>query len=694
MDVSGKMSCVVTADPPGQLWCWGYNAPNHGFLGVPDGQISGDRDGVSYSAAPVRSAVSGAVSPPGPYIQFVHGCDIHSNRSQWFPHVVRCEPLGGQRLRLYGLGLALRHGDAPTITVGGVSCANVTRHSTSYVSCALPPHNGGAHALRLTRQAMTADGEVRATEWRGVVRYESQAGFEVPVPSYVTGCVDSPTPADGTSTVCTWAPATRLTIVGWNFGSAATAIRVQAGDVTCTDVAHGHAAPASSASNKCVAMTAAPAGYTSEHSGVAATNVASLGAVRCATGYAGAATVSCPTPGAAFVFAGCAPDSSRCAVPSDHPLGYRLLKLGALGTTPLSVSGLGAVRCADGWLGHPTVDCPAPNGPFRFRGCGAAALVVSALCPASVGIGEVKVTNLATGRSSAELPPSVRRLMLRFLSPVVVGVEPTAGSLFGGTELIVSVIGAGAATVPTITVAGRPCTNVRRLNATRLRCSSPAYDSGMEARATPAGAVASLCGGSFPHYSPAGGERNQGDLCLATASRSECRREWARMFAKQNKQPKSGQSGAGCRACQWERRPCLSVHLSVSAAAPRARLCRVESVGSLPPPIGDDKSPPPDQAGLPARLRRAPQSERAILRAAGHDGSAVPPLSAAAHRGHGCRRHRRGAVAALPLRRGATDVAGRGGSGGLHRPRGPARAHGRLSRGRRPQLVYGPEWGC
>jgi hypothetical protein len=105
---------------------------------------------------------------------------------------------------------------------------------------------------------------------------------------------------------------------------------------------------------------------------LSATTMPALGAVSCATNYAGTASATCAAGmlGAAFAFAGCAP---ACVAGSGNRVGYSVQH--PSGTT---VAALGNVSCAAGYAAQPSqwgvppaaqVTCPTPGGSFSFQYC-------------------------------------------------------------------------------------------------------------------------------------------------------------------------------------------------------------------------------------------------------------------------------------------------------------------------------------
>ena len=83
----------------------------------------------------------------------------------------------------------------------------------------------------------------------------------------------------------------------------------------------------------------------------------------CARNYHGNASVECREDGGRFEFAGC--DANECNPLSDGDLiGYDVDI-----DTSSWVGGLGAVECASGYAGDAVVSCEEDGGNFTFDGC-------------------------------------------------------------------------------------------------------------------------------------------------------------------------------------------------------------------------------------------------------------------------------------------------------------------------------------
>ena len=73
------------------------------------------------------------------------------------------------------------------------------------------------------------------------------------------------------------------------------------------------------------------------------------------------------------------------------------------------------------------------------------------------------------------------------LRPAPQAVEPAEIAEFGGTELFITVFGAGSAEIAaSVEVAGEPCVDVERVNATTIRCVSPPQQQSMSLASNPA----------------------------------------------------------------------------------------------------------------------------------------------------------------------------------------------------------------
>eukprot|EP01063_Lacrimia_lanifica_P000849 TRINITY_DN1041_c0_g1_i11.p1 TRINITY_DN1041_c0_g1~~TRINITY_DN1041_c0_g1_i11.p1 ORF type:complete len:1910 (+),score=93.60 TRINITY_DN1041_c0_g1_i11:51-5780(+) len=92
------------------------------------------------------------------------------------------------------------------------------------------------------------------------------------------------------------------------------------------------------------------------------TTASECGAVTCAPGYGGKATLQCPVEGGRFTVIGC--QLNHCVQPLDKFPGYNIP------TPQCSVAtACGQVSCAPGAMGVASIACPEEGGDFELTGC-------------------------------------------------------------------------------------------------------------------------------------------------------------------------------------------------------------------------------------------------------------------------------------------------------------------------------------